>query len=197
MLKKTGKYFRDFIRWGSGYGRPRWEIAYAILLNDEINNYVRRLQIEIINRFGINPGYKACPHITLKLGFEVSDLGPFLLYFDKLVGEIKPFEIEIRGIDYFEEGIIFLNIGHNRQLEILRKKIINDLSSAYGIIPSGIEDDRYRFHVTLARDLKKKDMMFARKEFADTEIEFKLKIKYLGLLCYIDDVWLTYKQSAL
>lgn len=46
------------------------QLAYALLVSDEVFNYVRQVQLEIHERFGENPELRLPPHITLKQPFE-------------------------------------------------------------------------------------------------------------------------------
>jgi 2'-5' RNA ligase len=177
-----------------------FEIAYVILVSDEVHNYMSKLQLDIFKRYGANPGIKASPHITLKLGFNVSNIEPFEQYFDQLVDEIEPFEICLRNIGFFDEGIIFMDVEHNPQLETLRRRILNDLSEQHGIKPYPLEGDRYHFHATLAYGMSKHDFARARIKLKDLKVEFRFVLETLGLFCQTGDdlyEWITYKRSVL
>lgn len=174
-----------------------FEIAYVILVSDEVHNYMSRLQIDILKEYGMNPGLKASPHITLKLGFQVSGIEPFERYFDKLVSEIETFEICIVGIGFFDEGIIFMDVEHSPQLERLRRRILKDLSEQHGVEPYPLEGDRYRFHATLAYGLSNRDFARARRALKDVKIEFRFALDTLALFCHTGDEWITYKRAML
>lgn len=184
-----------------GADAPRtFEIAYVILVSDEVHNYMSKLQLDILRQYGENPGIKASPHITLKLGFHVSRIEPFERYFDKLVDEIEPFEICIKDIGFFDEGIIFMDVEHNPQLERLRRRILDDLTLQHGIRPYPLEGDAYRFHATLAYGMSKRDFAEARLKLQDLKVQFRFVLNTLGILCCTEDdsyEWFTYKRSAL
>jgi len=173
-----------------------FEIAYVILVSDEVHNYMSKLQIDILKEYGMNPGLKASPHITLKLGFEVSELEPFERYFDKLVGEIEPFEICMKDIGFFDEGIIFMDVERNPQLEKLRRRILKDVSEQCGVEPYPLEGDRYHFHATLAYGLSKHDFARARQTLKDMKVEFRFALDTLALFCHTGNEWVVYKRAT-
>jgi 2'-5' RNA ligase len=174
-----------------------WEIAFVILVSDEVHNYMSRLQIDILRRFGVNPGLKAIPHITIKMGFKVADIEPFVRYFDELTGNIDPFEIRVKGIGSFDEGIIFMDVEKNPKLEKLRQRVLGDLSAKYGIQPCLVEDDRFHYHATLAYDLPKDDFINARQALKDTKDEFHFVADTFALFCHTGDEWIAYKRATL
>jgi len=173
-----------------------FEIAYVILVSDEAHNYMSKLQIDILKKYGMNPGLKATPHITLKLGFEASGLEPFERYFDKLVSEVEPFEICIKNIGFFDEGIIFMDVEHNPRLEKLRRRILKDLSEQHGVEPYPLEGDRYHFHATLAYGLSNRDFARARQTLKDIKVEFRFTLDALALFCHTGDEWIAYKRAT-
>jgi 2'-5' RNA ligase len=176
-------------------GLRSFEIAYVILLSDEAHNYMSKLQIDILRRYGVNPGLKATPHITLKLGFQASEIEPFERYFDELVSGIEPFEICVKDMGFFDEGIIFIDVEHNPQLERLRRRILGDLSEQHGIQPYPLEGDRYHFHATLAYGLSKHDFARARRELQDLKVEFRFLLDTLALFCHTGEEWIAYKRG--
>ena len=85
-------------------------LGYVILVSEELSNYMRKLQMEILNKYGSNLSLGETPHITLKQAFHVPVLDPFERYFDKLVNEAESFEIVVQGVGFFDEGIIFMDV---------------------------------------------------------------------------------------
>jgi len=197
MLRKAFGSIRRYIRRARNRGEFRnFEIAYVILVSEEVHNYMSRLQVQILKEFGVNPGLKADPHITLKLGFEASGLDPYERYLDELARETEPFEICIRDIGFFEEGIIFMDVEDNPPLEKLRRRILNELSERHGIEPYPLEGDRYHFHATLAYGLSKRDFAKAQRALRDTKVEFRFVLDTLALFCHTGDGWIAYKRAT-
>jgi len=169
----------------------------VILVSDQVNNYVRRLQVEILKEHGSNPSLDVTPHITLKQAFPVPALEPFEQYFDQLVNETEPFEIIVRGFGFFDEGILFLDVVESGQLIRLRKRILQGLSTELGVQPCPLEDDRYHFHATIAHGLPRASFERARRALAGVQIEFAFALDTLGMLLHTGRGWITYRRSAL
>src|SRR5437016_3266677 len=134
------------------------QLGIAILLPDEVHNAVRRLQLAVIQACGANPALRQTPHVTLKQPFHARALDPVEAYFDELVGELvgiaPALEIRLHGLDVFEEDrVIFANVEADERLEALRLTVLRDLADRFRVKPRDVEDERYRFHSTLAYNL--------------------------------------------
>ena len=181
--------YRYILRGGEGGGVQRsrpgrtFELAYVILVSDEVHNYMSKLEIDLMKQYGAHEGLKAAPHITIKLGFHVADIGPF--------------EICVKNFGFFDEaGIIYMDVVHTPELDSLRRRIVNDLSIQHGIKPNALEGDQYHFHATLAY-LSKNDFSRARREFEHVKIKRQFVMNTLGLICHTGDGWITYKGGRL
>jgi len=171
-------------------------LAYVILVSEEVHNYMRRLQVGILQKYGADREIQISPHITLKQGFAARDLDPLERYFDKLAAEIEPFEITVRNIGFFDDGVIFMDVAQNRPLDSLRRRVLQDLSSEFGVRPGELEDDRYHFHATLAHGLSPDSFERARQELQGVQVEFRFVCDTLALLYNTGGAWITYKRSA-
>lgn len=183
---------------GSAAPAGAFEVAYVLLLSDELDNYLRRLQVELERRYGQNRALSTPPHITLKLGVPTTDLAPFERYLDRIVQEIEPFDVAVQGIDFFDEGIAFLRVEEEPRLEAVRQRIVQDLSETLSIEPYALETGgRYRFHVTLAHGLDPRAFARARVELDRATPRFRFTVETMALLAYTRDFWITYKQMPL
>jgi 2'-5' RNA ligase len=173
-------------------------VAYVIVPSDEVHNYVRKVGVGTLSKYGAVSDIEDCPHITVKQAFAVDALEPFERYLDNLAGEVEPFEIVIDGIGCFDpQGIVFLNVRPDPRLETLRQRILRDLSAQFGIQPYPLEDERYRFHATLASGLSDADCADARRALEKGRVEFRFMFDTLGLLYHSGGRWITYKRSRL
>lgn len=191
------KWKNDLLRY---LNKPKlFTIAYVILLNNEAHNFIRKLQIDIFNQYGMHAGLNATPHITIKLGITVntSELKKLIEYFDNLVREIEPFEIKMIGFGYFEEGIVYLDIEQDEILKNIRNKTLEGLQNIFGIKPYPIEGDNYHFHATLSHGLPKKYLKNIYKGLTGKFIEFKFVPDTFGILCLLNGRWIVYKKSKL
>ena len=172
-------------------------LALVIPLEGIVADEVTRLQLGILRKYGRNPGLEAAPHITLKLGFNVRDSAPLEAYLAQLGREILPFEIAIKGFDFFDEGILFLDVEPSEELEKLRQRILFDLAERWKIQAEAIEDSRFRWHVTLAYGLSNQEFAELRKSFSSQVVEFRFDARHIDLFCYTGQQWVTLRRAAL
>ena len=200
LLRSAGRKLLNALRRRGGQTEERFQrldLAYVILVSEEVHNYMRRLQVGMLREYGASFGIEVSPHITLKQAFEVREIEPFERYFDRLVAEIEPFEIIVRGVGVFDDGVIFMDVARNGVLDSLRKRIIRDLSTEFGVRPNDLEDDRYHFHATLAKGLSPASLERARRALEGIPVEFRFVCDTLGLLAHTGAAWITYKRSGI
>ena len=173
-------------------------IAYVVVPGDEVHNWIRRAQAGPLSAFAAG-SLDDCPHITLKQAFQAEALEPFERYVDRLAAETEPFELASDGVGRFEgHGVVYLGIRPEPRLEALRRRILADLSAQFGIAPYPLEDDRYRFHATLASGLSEPDAAAAHRALEGEGAAFRFRFETLGLMCRTPSGrWITYKRAAL
>lgn len=175
----------------------RPQIAIVLPLDHAAHNFMARHQVEILRRHGINEGLTAVPHVTLKLGFKTPDLETFAGYLDEVAKSTPTFEVTLRGIGSFEEGVIFLDVEPTPALDQLRRRIVRELAERYQIEPRPLEDDRFHFHSTLAYGLTQKAFEQELVRLTPLKPTFHFKAQTLALLCHTGDHWITYRRAAL
>lgn len=173
------------------------QLALVIPVDEKFAQEVTRIQIEILRKYGRNPGLQAYPHITLKMGFSARDIAPFEKYVEKLASEVPSFEIAVRNFDSFEDGILFLNVEPNPALDRLRQRVLFDLMEGHGIKPEEIEGAQFRFHVTLAHGLANPEFDELRESFATREMQFKFNARHIDLFCHTGQQWVSYIHAAM
>lgn len=179
--------------------RPEtFEVAFAAIVGDDVHNEAAKLKLDILNRYGRNPGIEATPHVTLKLGFPVpiDAIGAFEEYFDRLLEDVAPFPVRVKGVGFFDEGIVFLDVEPSPPLDRLRRRIVADLSARHGIPPHRLEGDAYHFHVT-AGYVEPRDLPDARRAFQGKVGESTFTLETLAMLCHTGSEWVTYKRGRL
>jgi 2'-5' RNA ligase len=177
--------------------RPTLQIGYAIPVDEDIHNAMRRLQLRLLRAYGWDICLEESPHITLKQGFLIQDPEPFERYFDRLVREVEPFDIQTGDIGFFDDGIVYLDVAPSTQLHALRGRLLRDLSEAFGVTPNPLEDDRYRFHATIAHSLPRASLDQARRNFRSEPVSFRFHCNALTMLLHTGRQWITYKSSSL
>jgi 2'-5' RNA ligase len=175
----------------------RVQLALVIPLADQPAREVTKLQVEILRKYGRNPGLEAFPHITLKMGFGATDIRPFEKYVENLASEIPPFQISIKNFETFEDGILFLDVEPNSALESLRQRILEDLSVNYGVRAELIEGPQFRFHVTLAYGFTSHEFEALKKSYATRESRIIFDASHIDLFCHTGQQWVSYAHSEL
>jgi 2'-5' RNA ligase len=174
------------------------QIAYVILLPDDVHNFIRRVQVELYDTYAASEATRALePHITLKQPFEAGDAEPYEDFFDRLTVETDPFELELRGYGFFEgEGVVFLDVTQNERLHALQRRILEELALEPAQYESG-SPLPYHFHATVATGLSPDDLTGARDDFDQTP-EFRFPLERLGMFRRdAEGPWTLYKRSKL
>ena len=175
----------------------RYQLGYVIPISEEMHNSIRKIQLKLIRENEVNIVIEPNLHITLKQGFEILDLTPFEQHFDRLVTSSRPFDIRVQGFGSFDEGIVYMDVVQTNALETLRERILRDLSTEFGIEPNPIEDERYRFHATVAHALSAPCFERSRRTVHNVDLNFEFTCSALELLLYTGREWITYKRSTL
>lgn len=173
------------------------QLAIVLPLPDHIAHEVVKIQLSIFRRHGPHEGMEAHPHVTLKMGYPAADTAPSEAYLEQLAARMPELPLEIDGFDAFEEGILFLNVKPDPALESWRLGILRDLKSMHGVVPAEVEDDRFRFHVTVASGLSARDFERVRAEFLPQRIGFQFKASRIELLCHTGCHWVVCRRLEL
>jgi len=175
----------------------RPELAFVVMVGDDAHNFMTELQVEILQRHGVNEGLIAPPHITLKLGFKTPDLAAFAGYLDEVARTTTPFPIIMRGIGAFPDGVIFLDVEPTEELDRLRRRIVRELSERFQIEPRSLEGDQFRFHATLAYRLPAKGFDEELARLSQLTPSFRFQAQTLAMFCHTGKHWTTYRRAAL
>lgn len=174
-----------------------FSLAYVVPVGEAVHNEMRRLQLQMLREYGPNPGMEVSPHITLKQGFGARTLEPFEAYLDRLAAEVEPFEITVKDYGFFDEGIVFLDVVRTQRLDALRRRVVRDLSTEFGVRPNDLEGDRYHYHATLHQGLPRASLERARQVLRGVRLEFRFTCDTLALLCNTGAGWMTYQRRSL
>lgn len=172
------------------------KIGFAILVNDEIFNYARNLELKISKKFNTIFGLKQSPHITIKTPFEVENIQPFEEYLENLSKEISSFNININGIGFFEPKVVYMNVEESKDLRNLYNRVKKDMKTNLNI---KCNEDMI-FHSTLAyKDLSEENFHEVKKYLKNINPCFKFRFTTLGLFYNLseDDGWIIFKRFQL
>ncbi|MFT4304904.1 MAG: 2'-5' RNA ligase family protein [Candidatus Woesearchaeota archaeon] len=157
-------------------------------MDDESHNFARQIELELCNKFGLCWGLRQSSHITIKAPFETDKLAPFIQYLESLAKEIVPFNVELKGFNYFDSKVIFLDVRENPSLKELHFHILKDMKEKFGIEPSQFEGDKVKFHSSLAlEDVTEEKFEKAKKYLKKYNPNFKFKAKKIGIFYSLGD----------
>lgn len=135
-------------------------VAYGILPSLPVRNTVQAVKVRIAERYGAHDGLAQPPHVMFKRAFPVDDIEPYDRYLDRLVSQIEPFEIVVRGVAAFETPlVVYLDLVQDPRIKALQSTVLSDLAP-YGVRPAPFEDDHpvpYQFHLTVAYGMSAED----------------------------------------
>jgi len=165
--------------------------TFALLVNDEIHNYIRKKAVEI-NRL-IGCGFFASqlpPHISLKQPFEIDDIDKAEKYFDVFSKKIQPIKIKIDSI-YNWKNIIGLNVVENAELRNAHKILNIDLKEIFRNSSALHNGNSYHFHATIsmggiARSQHKSEFIEAYEKVKDENLNFEFMANKI-VMFYNDD----------
>jgi len=179
------------------------QIGYGIMLEDEITNLMREIELLLFDKFNIKKGLHQPPHITIKPPFEVSDLSPYKNYLDELCEKMEPFEVHLKGFNCFGKKVIYLDVQHNQKLYDIYETIFSDIKGKYN--PGLVRDDMI-FHATLAYDDIDEETFSKAYEYlkANYQPEFKFTVNKIGLFYQLpllhtgdESGWIVIKKKSL
>jgi len=129
--------------------------AIAILSDDQMHNLAMDYALKVHDRY--DTGLVAAmlpPHITLKQPFAVKNMAELARverYLQRFSGKIKPFSLELSGLNLFAPGILYWDVRKTRELLGLHLDLLAGLKKRFSVLPEQYEGgDAYHFHCTIA-----------------------------------------------
>lgn len=170
-------------------------IGYAVLVSDEVYNFMRQFEVEYLQRYGGNRGLTQPPHITIKGPFDTHDLAWHANYLDSLARKTRPFTIHLRGIGAFPPPVLFLNVEPHPELSALTETILADLP-AHTHTPFEANRDLHP-HATLAFPRSEVELQQALEEYAGRAVGFDCIVNSIGLLYQHEESWIILRKATL
>ncbi|PIZ76436.1 hypothetical protein COY05_01100 [Candidatus Peregrinibacteria bacterium CG_4_10_14_0_2_um_filter_38_24] len=168
------------------------QIGYGIVLEGEIFNFMRDMELKLFQQYGFEKGMEQPPHITIKPPFEVEEIDSYMDYLEEFCSKIDSFDVELEGFNSFSNKVIYLDVMKNDMLHKLNQIIMSDLK---------LESDEMIFHATLGYgDLSEEKFKDA---FEYLKVNFKPKFKFrvskIGIFLNLpnDAGWIIVKECSL
>lgn len=177
--------------------------AFALLVDHEMHNIVRKLALEVHRDYGIGlAGSQLPPHVSLKQPFFIADLHAIEAYFDQLAASIEPVALSLPRIGGPADGpfpVLWLEVEESASLRALHNRINRELAEQFANTQAPFDGPTYHFHLTIALG-RDPDPVYQSiiTELAHREIALHTIARHLVLFYYDEDKispgsFLTYK----
>lgn len=163
----------------------------AILPPDEFLDQITHLKLDIKSEFGIKYALKSPAHITLKMPFlfDENKIERLTESISLLLQEIRPFSIQIRGVDQFRKRVVFLKVGKSTELIEMQEKIKKHLKREHHLVEE-LSDNNFHPHMTVAfQDIKKDQFDPLYRFIFERKVEFSFVVNSVVLLKKVDGIW--------
>jgi 2'-5' RNA ligase len=172
-------------------------LAVVIPLEGEAGNRAAAMQLELHARYRGAAVPDSWPHVSIKLGFAGPDPARVAEWLREVAHDTPPFRIGLRGLDAFDEGILFIDVAADGGLESLRGRVLRDLRERFGVAAHPVEGEGFRFHVTLAHGLRGGDFAAAGEGIPARRFDEAFTARHLELLCHAGSHWITLARQPL
>ncbi|MEQ9466987.1 MAG: 2'-5' RNA ligase family protein [Ekhidna sp.] len=164
----------------------------AIVPPADIQDEITKLKHEVADKYDSKHALRSPPHITLHMPFKWKDKRFFELegVMKKLNDGLNPFRTELKGFDFFEPRVVFVNVVDNEDLNQLQKQVVDLCRKELKLDNANYKNRPFHPHVTIAfRDLKKPIFYEAKKEFELRKVGFEFRVEKVALLKHDGMKW--------
>jgi 2'-5' RNA ligase len=126
--------------------------TFALLLDHEVHNVVRKLAVEVHQTYHIGlAGSQLPPHVSLKQPFLIPDLSAVETYFDQLARSIAPVTLTLPRIGGPGDApVLWLEVEETEALRHLHTRINQELAEQFPETQAPFDGLAYHFHLTVA-----------------------------------------------
>ncbi|WP_235297199.1 2'-5' RNA ligase family protein [Portibacter marinus] len=174
------------------------KIGYALMLNNECHNFIRKTQFELHQEVGIGMPRQS-PHITIKSPFKIDRLDEYVTYFDHLAANTPAIDITMNSIGFFDEKVIYLEVEQKQELLDWHFKILADMKARFDVNPDPYEGESIKFHASIAGFNKREEFVRAKTFLSNLDIDLHFRAVELGLFYHLGEgeSWIVQRRSLL
>lgn len=164
----------------------------AIIPPKEICDEIFAYKELAFQKFGSKASLNSPAHITLHMPFKWKLKKEDLLI--EILKQFKfdsfPIQIVLKGFDFFEPRVVFINVLENEKLNRLQKELAIHVRREFHLFNSDYKDRAFHPHITIAfRDLKKSVFPDAKTLFSNEKYQTKFEAKQFCLLKHDGAIW--------
>ncbi|MFP4288545.1 MAG: 2'-5' RNA ligase family protein [Bacteroidales bacterium] len=168
----------------------------GVIPGEDMEQRIKKLKIEMHERFESRHALKSPAHITLQMPFR-ADPADEIFIMDALKefsASQRSFDVNLSGFGCFKPRVIFIRISNPEPLQELHLQMKPVLKNKINLTERQI-GNRFHPHITIAtRDLSEKKFYEAWNEFHNRKFEGKFTINYLVLFKHNGKFWDIYRE---
>ena len=164
----------------------------AISPPQEIQDEITRLKHLMAEKFGSRHALKSPPHITLHMPFrwKQKKIKQLFEVLKKINASAVSFEIELKGFDFFEPRVVFVNVMENVLLSELQQQVAEYCRKDLRLDNANYKNQPFHPHITIGfRDLKTQMFYEASAYFEWQTFSRSFSVKEVDLLQYDGERW--------
>ena len=170
----------------------------ALIPGELLREKIKRLKLEIKDRFGARHALKSPAHITLQMPFRMDETTEekWLSVLSHLAKRQTPFDVKLSGFGCFAPRVIYVKVAGYKEIIGLFEQLKQTL--AENPVLSGIRTTKELHpHMTLAtRDLTKEMFELAWPGFKDRSFEDTFTAQSFFLLKHNGKYWDIYREFS-
>lgn len=173
--------------------KPEQNLYFIALIPDEpVLSEVMAFKQEVKEKFNSKGALRSPPHITLHMPFKwPADREELLI--EKLSGfqfDQYPFQVTLRGFDFFEPRVVFVDVDKTEVLTQLQKELSDFVRRELKFFNADYKDRGFHPHMTIGfRDLKKAVFPEVKIYFQDRKYQRQFEISAFCLLKHSGELW--------
>lgn len=167
------------------------------LIKGDAEKYQQELLYSVANQFNVTGAIQRKPpaHITLKYSFETDNINPIEKAIEEFSNSINKSKYQLKGINHFDENIIFIDVIPSKEMFETYSNFINYLRKNTNITFNQFDGNTH-FHSSIAHtDIKLKFQEiwnFVSKENPDFEVLFD----NITILKLVNSIWRIHKKYS-
>jgi 2'-5' RNA ligase len=127
------------------------------------------------------------PHVSFQAA-RTLDIRQLKTDFQKLVSQIKPFEIEVGGLRHFDKKVIYLQIGKTQELVKIHRLVDHFLKTRCQDLFEYYTPKNWIPHLTLAQKIPNvRNFEKAWRELTDSRLRFRQKLHNICMVKWYPD----------
>lgn len=178
-------------------------VGIGILLEGDVFNHARFVELELARVTGSNHGLVQPPHVTVKAPFSVPNLGAVqdvVTLMNSVAQKTKPFLMELDGFGNFAQSVIYLRVTPTPELVNMHDSYLRIIGEQFPHSRGSFEGAQAVFHSSVALGLTSEQCSMAEAHLQNSGL-FKYRrtmlVRTVGLFLNLNNQWIVVHESEL